>query len=134
MTWWFISGIWCLFVGINICIAEWNDSVRRKRIKNGNTKQIEHFWYGLGYCLLCGSIFYISKSWIEFGSLLLQHISIFTVAYNRFADQPAFHLSTTTTSITDRIMVKLGRKSTEEVNIISFCISVILLVYQIIAK
>lgn len=134
MTWWFISGIWCAFVVGNICLAEWNDTVRRKRIKNGNTKQIEHFWYGLGYCVLCGGVFYISRSWWEFVSLILLHASIFPVSYNRFSDLPAFHLSTTSAAITDRVMVKLGLKSTEEVNIIAFCISVILLFLQIFLK
>lgn len=132
MIWGFICGIWCLFVGINISIAEWNDSVRRKRIKNGNTKQIEHFWYGLGYGILCGAIFYISRNWAEFFSLLLLHLGVFPPAYNRFSDLPMFNLSKTSRAITDRIMVAMKLKSTEEVNIIAFCISVILMVVQLV--
>lgn len=130
----FVIVVWFILAVANIGIAEWNDSVRRARIANKNPKQIEHFWYGLGYVLLCGIPFYISRNWFELGSLVLLHLSVFPVAYNRFADLPAFHLSSTSSSITDKLMVKIGLKSTEEVNIISFCLSILLVVIQIITR
>lgn len=130
MTAAFIIGVWGLFFLANIAIAEWNDTVRRNRIKKGNPKQIEHFWYGLGYGLLCGGVFYISRSWIELISILLLHISVFTVAYNRFSDLPAFNLSKTSKAITDRLLVKLRLKSYEPVAVPAFCISATLLILQ----
>lgn len=126
----FIIGAWGLFFFVNIAIAEWNDTVRRKRIKKGNLKQIEHFWYGLGYCLLCSGVFYISRSWIELLSILLLHISVFTVSYNRFSDLPAFNLSRTSKAITDRLLVRLGFRSYEFVAVSAFCISVTLFILQ----
>jgi hypothetical protein len=130
----FIIAVWFGFVLINICIAEWNDRVRRIRIRIGNPKQIEHFWYGLGYCLLCYGVFYISGSWIEFVSILLLHISVFTVAYNLFSDNPAFNLSKTTKALTDRLLIKLGFKSYEFVAITAFCISAVLFILQLFVK
>lgn len=127
----FIIVVWAIFSVGNIALAEWNDTIRRNRIKEGNPKQIEHFWWGLAYCICCGAVFYISRNWWQFFSLLLLHLSIFPVSYNLFAGQPTFALSKTSKAITDRWMVKLGFKSTEEVNIISFCISLIFLMLQL---
>ena len=128
----FVIIVWFIFVAINIFIAEANDATRRRRIANKNPKQIEHFWYGLGYVLICGVPFYISRNWWEISSLILLHASVFPVSYNLFAGNSTFQLSTTSSSIFDRLLVKLGMKSTEEVNIISFCLSIIFLVIQII--
>ncbi len=61
----FIIFVWAAFVVGNIFLAEWNDSVRRQRIANKNPKQIEHFWYALGYCILCGVPFWISHNWLQ---------------------------------------------------------------------
>lgn len=127
----FIIIIWFGFVIINVCVAEWNDTVRRNRIISGNPKQIEHFWYGLGYCLLCGAVFYISRSWLELASILLLHISVFTVAYNRFSDLPAFNLSKTSKAITDRTLVRIGLKSYAPVAIPAFIISLVLFILQL---
>lgn len=130
MTVSFIIATWTLFHFINIGIAEWNDTVRRNRIKTGNRKQIEHFWYGLGYCLLSAGVFYISHSFIELISVLLLHISVFAVAYNRFADLPAFNLSKTSKALTDRMLVRLGFKSYKFVAVTAYCISVVLFILQ----
>lgn len=134
MTWWFIVGIWCLFVAICILTAEWNDSIRRKRIKDGNPKQIEHFWWFFAYCILCSGVFYISHNWIQIGSILLLRASVFPVSYNMYAGLAPFNLSKTSKAIFDRLQVRLGLESSEEVNIIAFCISVILLFIQIFVK
>lgn len=130
----FVIVVWFIFVGANILIAEWNDSVRRHRIANKNPKQIEHFWYGLGYCILCGIPFYISRNWLEFFSLILLHASVFPVSYNLFVGLSPFTLSKTSKAIFDKTLVKWKFKSTEEVNIIAFCISIILLFIQIFIK
>lgn len=127
----FIILTWLGFNALNIVIAEWNDHVRRVRIRLGDPRQIEHFWYGLGYGLLCGGAWYISRSWIGFFSILLLHISVFTVAYNRFSDNPAFNLSRTSKALTDRLLVKLGFKSYEVVAVSAFCISVVLFILQL---
>lgn len=127
----FIIATWVVFALGNICIAEWNNTVRLKRIANKNPKQIEHFWYALGYCILCGIVFYVSRNYWELASLLLLRSSVFAVAYNKFSDLPAFHLSISTTSWWDRLLRTIGLKSIEEVAIISFCISVTLVMFQL---
>lgn len=130
----FIIIVWLLYTGINIAIAEWNDTVRRSRIKAGNPRQIEHFWYWLGYCLLCLPVYLISESWVELLSILLLHISVFTVSYNRFSDLPAFNLSKTSKAITDRTLVKIGLKSYAPVAIPAFIISLALFTLQLFHK
>lgn len=120
-----------IFAVGNIGIAELNDSTRRKRIANKNPKQIEHAWYFIGYTLLCLGVFYISRNYLELSSLLLLRTSVFAVAYNKFSDLPAFHLSLSTTSWWDGILRTIGLKSIEEVAIISFCISLTLLMFQL---
>ena len=132
MTWWFIVGVWVLFVLICIVTAEWNVSIVKKRIKNGNPNQIEHGLWFAGYCALCAAIFYISLNWIEVISLLCLRASVFPVSYNLFDGLPPFNLSKSSKSIFDRTQVNLKLKSSEEVNIIAFCISIVLMAYQII--
>lgn len=127
----FIITVWVIFAVGNIGIAEWNDSTRRRRIANKNPKQIEHFWYALGYCILCGAVFYISRNYWELTSLLLLRSSVFSVAYNKFSDLPAFHLSLSTSSVFDKALRCLGLKSIEEVAIISFCISITFVMFQL---
>jgi len=127
----FIITVWVIFAVGNIGIAEWNDSVRRKRIANKITKQIEHGWYFTGYTLLCLGVFYISRNYWELSSLLLLRTSVFAVAYNKFSDLPAFHLSISTTSWWDRLLRTIGLKSIEEVAIISFCISITFVMFQL---
>lgn len=126
----FIIATWVVFILINIGIAEWNDHVRRVRIRLGDPRQIEHPWYALLYCALCYPVFYISNSWVELISILLLHISVFTVAYNRFSDNPAFNLSRTSKALTDRLLVSLGFKSYELVAVTAFCISAVLFILQ----
>lgn len=134
MTIKFIIEVWLGFILVNIAVAKWNDRVRRIRIRIGNPKQIEHFWYGLGYCLLCGALFYKSRNWAQLGSILLLHISVFTVAYNRFSDNPAFNLSKTTKALTDKTLVKIGLKSYAPVAIPAFAVSLALFILQLFHK
>jgi hypothetical protein len=69
--------------------------------------------------------------WWFIGSILLLHLSVFPVAYNRLAAPSTFYLSKTTTALTDRIMSWLGMKSTEWVNIGAFILSIGLLIKTI---
>lgn len=126
-----IISIWLLFILINIMLAWQNDMVRRKRIAENNPKQIEHFLYFLGYCALIGVIYWKVHSWVEVVSLLLLHASVFPVSYNLCAGLPPFSLSKTSKAIFDRLQVKVGLKSSEEVNVIAFCVSIILFFYQL---
>lgn len=128
----FIILVWIGFAIGNIALAEWNNTARLHRIATNNPKQIEHFWYGLGYGILCGGIFYISRNYWELFSLLLLHISVFPIAFNLFCELPAFHLSKTSAAKTDQIMVKMGLKSTEWVNLSAFLISIAFVVLQIL--
>lgn len=122
--------VWFVYVGVNIGLAEWNNLIRVERIKAGNKKQIEHFWWGLFYGALCAPMYWPGGVWFV-GSVLLLHISVFPVFFNRASDLPAFHLSKTSTAITDRIMVWLGLTSTEWVNIGAFILSIGLLIKTI---
>ena len=128
----FIIAAWVVFALGNICIAEWNNTVRLKRIANKNPKQIEHFWYALGYCILCGVVFYISRNYWELASLLLLRSSVFAVAYNLFSENPAFYISGTTNSAYDRMLKFLGFKSSEVPVFITFIISLLFLIKDIL--
>jgi hypothetical protein len=122
---------WLAFCGINTGIAWWNDHVRRVRIRIGDPRQIEHFWYGLGYCLLVAAAWYFSRSWWQIGALLPLHLSVFTVAYNLYSDNPPFNLSKTSKALTDRFLVWLGFKSYEVVAVAAFILSIVFLILQI---
>lgn len=125
--------IYILFIAINILLAYQNNYVRLKRIKERNTKQIEHTLYGLAYLIICLIPVFIlgySTHWFLLGSLLLLHISIFPVMFNSFAGTSSFNLSKTSTAFTDKLMVKIGLKNTEDVNIIAALISIIFLLFN----
>lgn len=128
----FIITVWVIFAVGNIFIAELNDSTRRRRIANKNPKQIEHFWYALGYCILCGIVFYISRNYWELTSLLLLRSSVFAVAYNLFSENPAFYISGTTNSAYDRMLKFLGFKSSEVPVFITFIMSLLFLIKDIL--
>lgn len=123
-----LLAVWFVYGAINIGFAEWNDAIRRKRILKKDPRQINHPLWAAFYCLVCTPMYLFFKDWYLVGSVLLLHLSVFPVAYNRYADQPAFNLSKTSTAITDRLMVRAGLKSTEIVNIAAFFFSTSLLV------
>lgn len=123
-----LSAIWVIYVFLNVGIADENNDVRLKRIASGNPKQIEHFWYALGYTAACSVWFLIFKEWFFFSSLLIIHLGIFPTAYNIFSKLPIFNLSHTSTAISDRIMVKIGLKNTAIVNIAATALSIIFLI------
>lgn len=126
---------WLVYAASNIFLAWWNNEVRVHRIKVGNPNQIEHPLWAAIYCGWVSPIWFIMHDhwnyfhlWSLIISLLLLHLSFFPVAYNRYSDLPAFHLSKTSKAITDITMVKIGLKSTEAVNIGALLISLTLLI------
>lgn len=127
----FVIIVWVIFAVGNVAVAEWNNSVRLKRIANKNPKQIEHGLYAAGYTLLCLVIFYISRNYWELTSLLLLRVGLFAIAYNKFSGNPGFYLSPTTSSRWDQLLRKIGFKSIEAVAIISFALSLIFIGLQL---
>lgn len=116
--------VWLVYAVINIALAWSNNRTRLARLAAHNNKQIEHAWYAAGYvglCLVPGL-----HHWWLFCSLILQHISIFPIAWNYFYGNPAFYLSRTTSSRVDRFMVWIGLSDTAIVNILSLIISIII--------
>ncbi len=107
---------WILYISFilaNIVIAFENDYVRRYRIRHGITKQIEHFWYGLGYCVLCSVPFFWIHDWRFISSIILLHASIFPVAFNlfKYGGKKPFDLSLSTTAIYDTTLARMNFKS-----------------------
>ena len=49
--------------GLNILIANWNVNTVIDRMAKGNRRQIEHFWYGLGYLIICLPMYCIANIW-----------------------------------------------------------------------
>ncbi len=123
---------WIAYCGINVFIAWVNRRIVEYREMVKNTKQINHPLWAAIYCAACLPMWFILHSWWFMGALVFLHISIFPVAFNRYSDLPAFNLSKTTTAITDKIMVKIGLKSTEAVNIGAFLLSIGLLIKTIL--
>ncbi len=119
-----------LYGGINISIAVWNKLIRDNRIRSGNPKQIEHPLWALGYALIIAPMWFAFHSVCFLFSLVLLHLSVFPVAYNLLTGVPAFHLSTTSKALTDRLMVKAGLKNTAIVNVGAFILSVGFLIIQ----
>lgn len=104
-----------IFIGyhiVNIPLAYWNVEIVIDRIINGNKKQIEHFWWGLGYALICIPQYFLFGGWFLF-AILIPHLTIFAPAYNYYRGFPLFNLSKTSSSLTDRILVKAGFKDIE---------------------
>jgi hypothetical protein len=126
-----IISTWIAYGGLNVLIAKMNSNTVASRIKAKDTRQINHpLWAGI-YAVLCVPTFLFIHSWLFVGAVVLLHLSVFPVAFNRYRGNPAFYLSTTTTSFTDRIMDDMGFKSTEAVNILAFAGSILLTVLTI---
>jgi len=123
--------IYLLGLLINVSMAWLHNQLRLAAIKKG-TKAISHGWWGLLYCGLCS----IPLIWIHdfyfVGSLVMVHLSAFPVALNTFAGIYPFSLSKTSTAITDRMMVSLGLKDTEIVNVAAQLVSFTLLLISIL--
>ncbi len=120
--------VWVLFLFINVGLAWWNNKLRLQAIATKSNDAIQHGWQGFLYFILCSVPFIASHfNWFFLASLLLLHISIFPVAFNLYSGVPTFNLSKTSTALTDRFMVWLGLKDTEDVNICAMALSMILI-------
>ena len=117
--------LYIALMGVNIGIAAINVGVVADRIKVGDTRQINHFIWGLIYLAPCAPLYFINH-WL-FYSVIPLHLSIFPVSYNLFRELPPFNLSKTSKALTDRFMVKIGLKSTETVNLAAQLLSFFLL-------
>lgn len=127
--------IWLVFVLLNIGWAFLHAVLITNRIAAGDDRQIEHIEYGILYTLIMAlSFLYVNKS----GNVLLQfilyavslsllHLSVFPIILNRLRGIPTFNLSHTSTSLIDRLMVRVGLKNTKAVNIAAFILSIILI-------
>lgn len=112
--------------GINIFIAWQNKQIVQKRIDHKDLTQIEHFWWGFGYLLICLPFYWVFNLWFAL-ALIPLHLSIFPVAYNDYRGLTPFNLSKTSKAITDKIMVRLGLQNTLLVNFGAEALSLILL-------
>lgn len=122
------SGLFLFYIAVNISIAIWNKLIVDHRLRTGNPKQIEHPWWALGYVCVVAPLWFGFHSIYFISAVLLLHLSIFPVAYNIVTGEDAFHLSQTSRAVTDRMMVKAGMKNTFLVNLISFLVSIALLI------
>lgn len=93
-----------IFIFINICMAEYESFLRKRDIKNGTTGSIKHWFWALIYAALCvGAFFMADKNYILLLALITIRKPVFDISFNLFNDLPAFMVSTTTTSISDKI-------------------------------
>lgn len=123
--------IYILFIMLNVGIAWLHNQLRIRAIKNGK-KAISHGWWAMIYAGICAIPIYWFPDWCFYIALGLLHLSVFPVAFNLYSRIPAFHLSQTSTAITDRLMVRIGLKDTETVNVIAQLLSIGLLTWSII--
>lgn len=121
--------IYFLFHGINILFAWINRNIVQSRMSTG--KQINHFAWGSYYTVLCGLAYLWQHDWFLVSSIVLLHLSIFPVFYNRFRGLYTFNLSPTSKAITDKIQVAIGFKNSKVANIGSQIISLILFAVSI---
>ena len=118
--------IWFGYALVNVALAGINSNIVKHRISTGDKNQINHVAWSFYYILLFTPMFFIFKNWYFIGGLILLHLSVFPVAYNLFMGLKPFNLSTTSKSITDRIMVKMGLKNSILVNVLAFIFSIAL--------
>ena len=89
--------LFILFIIINIILA----NIDANKIKQN--KSIFHGINGLIYSVLIGSTCWITHNWVPIIGLALLRIPIFNTALNYFRGLPLTYLSSSTTSIIDRI-------------------------------
>lgn len=96
-----------LSIAVNIAMAAYH----AKLIKAG--KPIKHGYWGGSYVIFVASCFYFGNSWQLIICQLLARKVFFDVALNLFRGLPMFHVSTTTTSIIDKIHNRFFGKRSE---------------------
>jgi hypothetical protein len=82
-----------------------------KLIKAG--KPIKHGYWGGGYLLFVATCYFIGHSWQLVICQLLARKVFFDVGLNLFRGLPMFYVSTTTTSIIDKLHNRLFGKRSE---------------------
>lgn len=74
-------------------------------------KPIKHGWWGLSYFVLAVVMSIFSSWWLLLAAMLIRKV-FFDLSLNLFRGKPLFYVSSTSTSIIDRIHYKIfGNKS-----------------------
>lgn len=123
--------IFLLWHAVNIFLAWQNKQLVQKRLNHKDFHQVEHFLWGLMYAALCVPWYFIFGLWFTL-ALIPLHLSVFPIAYNDYRGMTPFNLSKTSKASTDKLMVKIGLKSTEGVNLASEGLSIIFLIITIL--
>lgn len=93
-----------IFMVINIGMARYESFLRKRDIQNGTTGAIKHWFWACVYIGLCVSAFFISdKNYFLLAALITVRKPVFDISFNLFNGLPAFMVSTTTSSIIDKI-------------------------------
>jgi hypothetical protein len=124
---------WIALIPGNILLGKWQVSLVRKAINKGVAKAILHGFWAAAYAGVCAiPVIIYHVAWNKAAILMISfagiHASIFPIAFNWFDGNPAFNLSKTSTSIIDKIQVRLRFKTSFPFNFISFVISILLLI------
>ena len=122
----FIS-VWVCYLAGSMALAGFNDIYRLSYERSGMKEKFKHWAWAAFYFLCCLFSFWIFENWFLVFSLFLIHLSIFPIVCNMLAERPVFNLNKNSKLITDRILIKLGFKDTEVLNVTAFVISIILL-------
>lgn len=124
--------LFIIYVLINVLIAKINAATVAHRIAVKDTRQINHFAWGLYYAAACAVPLFWKVDLLLIASFVPLHLSIFPVFYNLFRGLYAFELSKTSNALTDKLMVKMGLKDTEVINVCCMVLSVILLFLNLV--
>jgi hypothetical protein len=89
-------------------------------------RPIKHGWWGLSYIVFAVLVSWLNHSWmLLFLSILIRKV-VFDLALNIFRGLPIFYVSSSTTSIIDKVHYKLfGKRS--EVYMFAYLIAIIFL-------
>ena len=121
--------VFLAYHGVNVFLAWQSKQSVQRRINHKDLSQLNHFTWGLLYAGICALSF--KFGWLFVASLIPLHLSIFPIWYNLFRGLELFNLSRTSKASTDKIMVRMGLKSTEVVNFAAELLATALLIIQI---
>jgi hypothetical protein len=76
-------------------------------------RPIKHGWWGLGYLALAGVVSLLNESVLLFICLLFIRKIFFDTALNLFRGKPLFYVSASTSSIIDKLHLKLFKNKSE---------------------
>lgn len=114
-----IIGVIFLII-INVVMAAYHASL----INQG--RPIKHGWWGAGYLALAVLLSLLNNSWLLFVDLLLIRKVFFDLSLNLFRGKPLFYVSSTTTSIIDRVHNKIFGNRSEIYMIVYLIASIII--------